>query len=51
MEAVISKLRNSDKEITEQGFKQAVPGVRVGTKSNNGEISLVDLLNNAGNKG
>jgi len=51
MEAVISKLRNSDKEVTEQGFKQAVPGVRVGTKSNNGEISLVDLLNNAGNKG
>ena len=38
-----------------QGFKQAAPGVKVGSGriggvSNNGEISLADLLNNAGNK-
>ena len=56
MNQVINKLKNSPKkEVMGQGFKQAAPGVKVGSGriggvSNNGEISLADLLNNAGNK-
>jgi len=55
MNSVIDKLKNTKKEITDKGFKQAAPGVKVGGSgrignSNNGEISLADLLHNAGNK-
>jgi len=55
MNSVIDKLKNTKKENTDKGFKQAAPGVKVGGSgrignSNNGEISLADLLHNAGNK-
>jgi len=56
MNSVIDKLKNTKKEISDKGnFKQAAPGVKVGGSgrignSNNGEISLADLLHNAGNK-
>jgi len=55
MNSVIDKLKNTKKENTDKGFKQTAPGVKVGGSgrignSNNGEISLADLLHNAGNK-
>merc|ERR1719177_123078 len=55
MSSVIEKLKNaSKKEISEKATsKQSAAGVKVGGRianSNNGEISLADLLHNAGNK-
>jgi len=57
MSSVIEKLKNaSKKEISDKATsKQSAPGVKVGgsgriANSNNGEISLADLLHNAGNK-
>jgi len=57
MNSVIDKLKNTKKDNTDKGSKQSAPGVhykvggsgRIGN-SNNGEISLADLLHNAGNK-
>jgi len=56
MNSVIDKLKNTKKDNTDKSLKQSAPGVKVGgsgriANSNNGEISLADLLHNAGNKG
>merc|ERR1712142_841953 len=55
MNSVIDKLKNTKKDNTDKSLKQSAPGVKVGgsgriANSNNGEISLADLLHNAGNK-